>query len=209
MKKAWTLQDDDCGDARMDIGVVVEETKEDALEALRKELQDGGEYWTFVVIDDSIYQFIQGYGYKGEKWDRKDLRPEMWDIGASCGRYNLIDVLCYYRGETYDDVEEFFKYHDLIKPMNRKAFIKKFSLTPNYKLMDKSRDIAEYLSNGVVLLHKEFNVNKEGNVEYYCTNGKNYYPVLYIPITYYYDEDDDDEDDDESDQYEMVGYIEE
>lgn len=203
MKKAWTLQDDDCGDARMDIAVVVEETEEDALEALRKELQDGDEYWTFVVIDDSIYQFIQGYGYKGEKWDRKDLRPEMWDIGASCGRYNLIEVLCCYRGETYDDVEEFFKYHDLIKTMNRKAFIKKFSLTPNYKLMDESRDIAEYLSNGVVLLNKEF------NGEYYCTNGKNYYPVLYIPITYYYDEDDDDEDDDESDQYEMVGYIEE
>ena len=115
MKKAWTLQDDDCGDARMDIAVVVEETEEDALEALRKELQDGDEYWTFVVIDDSIYQFIQGYGYKGEKWDRKDLRPEMWDIGASCGRYNLIEVLCCYRGETYDDVEEFFKHHDLIK----------------------------------------------------------------------------------------------
>ena len=214
MKKAWTLQDDDCGDARMDIAVVVEETEEDALEALRKELQDGGEYCAFVVIDDSIYQFTQGYGYnggyKGEKWDRKDLRPEMWDIGASCGRYNLIEVLCCYKGKTYDDVEEFFKCHDLIKPMNRKDFRRKFSRKPDFKffaLMDESRDIAAYLSNGVVLLYKEFNVDKEGNVGFCCANGKNYYPVDYVPISYDYDEDD--EDDDESCQHETIGYIEE
>lgn len=208
MKKAWTLQDDDCGDVRMDIAVVVEETEEDALEALRKELQDDNEYWTFVVIDDSICQFAPGHGYKGEKWDRKDLRPEMWDIGASYSRYNLIEVICDYRGEMYDDVEEFFKCHDLIKPMNREDFRRKFSRKPDFKffaLMDESRDIAEYLSNGVVLLYKELNVDKEGNM-YYCTNGKNYYPVVYIPITYDYDEDDDDEDDDES---ETIGYIEE
>ena len=199
MKKAWTIQNNR-GIQITDIDIVVEETKEDALEALRKELQEDDEYWTYIIINDSIYEFAQGYGYKGEEWDCEDLRPDMWDIDASSGMYNLIELPCYYMGEAYD-AEEFFKYHDLIRPMNRKVFIRKFSLKPNYNfvLMDESIDIAEYLSNGVVLLHKEW------NGEYYCTNRKNYYPVD-IPISYYYDEDDDSC---EPDQYETVGYIEE
>lgn len=198
MKKAWTIQNDR-GIQRTDIDIVVEETKENALEALRKELQENEEYWTYIVINDSIYMFAQGDGYKGEEWDCEDLRPEMWDIDASNGVYNLIELPCYYMGEEYD-AEDFFKYHDLIRPMNRKDFKRKFSWTPNYNfvLMDESIDIAEYLSNGVILLHKEW------NGEYYCTNGKNYLPVD-IPISYYYDEDDDSC---EPDQYETVGYIE-
>lgn len=200
MKKAWTIQNNR-GIQITDIDIVVEETKEDALEALRKELQEDDEYWTYIVINDSIYEFAQGYGYKGEEWDCEDLRPDMWDIDASSGMYNLIELPCYYMGEAYD-AEEFFKYHDLIRPMNRKAFIRKFSLTPNYNfvLMDESIDIAEYLSNGVVLLHKEW------NGEYYCPDEKHHYHPVDIPISYYYDEDDDSC---EPDQYETVGYIEE
>lgn len=201
MKKAWTIQDD-CGDARTDIAVVVEETKEDALEALRKEMQDGDEYWTFVVIDDSIYQFAPGYGYKGEGWDCEDLRPDMWDIDASSGVYNLIELPCYYVGEAYD-AEEFFKYHDLIRPMNRKAFRRQFSWKPdfNFVLMDESiSDIAEYLSNGTVLLYSDW------NGEYYCPDEKHHYYPVDIPISYYYDEDDDDSG--KPDQYETVGYVE-
>lgn len=56
--------------------------------------------------------------------------------------------------------QRFFKYHDLIRPMNRKDFKRKFSWKPdfNFVLMDESTsDIAKYLSNGTVLLYKEWN----------------------------------------------------
>ena len=87
----WTIQDD-CGDTRTDIAVVVEETKEDALETLRREMQDGDEYSTFVVIDDSIYQFAPGYGYKGEEWDCEDLRPEMWDESEADRTWDVCEL---------------------------------------------------------------------------------------------------------------------
>lgn len=87
--------------------------------------------------------------------------------------------------------------------MNRKDFKRKFSWKPdfNFVLMDESTsDIAKYLSNGTVLLYKEW------NGEYYCPDEKHHYHPVDIPISYYYDEDDDSC---EPDQYETVGYIEE
>lgn len=193
MKKAWTIQDN-CGDARTDIAVVAEETKEDALEALRKEMQDGDEYWTFVVIDDSIYEFAPGDGYKGEEWDCEDLRPEMWDADASSGVFELAELPCYCMGEEHD-AEDFFKYHDIVKEMTLRDFKKKF---PNVVVMDKHVTNV-YLDNGIFLL------NSEWNGECYCADGKRYYPVD-IPISYYNDDDDDESG--EPDQYETVGYIE-
>ena len=94
MKKVWTIIDD-AGEERTDIAVVVEETKEDALEALRKVMQDGDEYSTFVVIDDSIYQFAPGYGYKGEEWDCEDLRPDMWDESEADRTWDVSELPCY------------------------------------------------------------------------------------------------------------------
>lgn len=193
MKKAWTIQDD-CGDARTDIAVVVEETKEDALEALRKEMQDGDEYWTFVVIDDSIYQFAPGYGYKGDEWDCEDLRPDMWDESEADRTWDAFELPCYYRGEEHD-AEDFFKHHDVLEPMFLCDFKKKF---PNITVMDESVNNM-YLDNGTILLYSEW------NGECYCSGGKSYYPVD-IPISYYYDEDDDDSG--KPDQYETVGYVE-
>lgn len=155
MRRAWTVMDD-AGEERTDIAVVVAETKEDALEALRKAMQDG-----------------------------------TWDVS---------ELPCYYMGEEYD-ADDFFKYHDLISPMNRNDFKRKFSRTQNYNfvLMDESiSDIAEYLSNGTVLLHSDW------NGEYYCPDEKHYYYPVDIPISYYYDDDDEKM---EPDQYETVGYI--
>lgn len=193
MKKAWTIQDD-AGEERTDIAVVVEETKEDALEALRKEMQDGDEYSTFVVIDDSIYEFAPGYGYKGEEWDCEDLRPDMWDESEADRTWDVFELPCYYMGEEYD-AEDFFKYHDILKPMLLRDFKKKF---PNITVMDESISNV-YLDNGTILLYSEW------NGECYCFGGKSYYPVD-IPISYYYDEDDDDSG--KPDQYETVGYVE-
>lgn len=199
MRRAWTVMDD-AGEERTDIAVVVAETKEDALEALRKEMQDGNEYSTFVVIDDSIYEFAPGYGYKCEEWNCEDLRPDMWDESEADRTWDVSELPCYYMGEEYD-ADDFFKYHDLISPMNRNDFKRKFSRTQNYNfvLMDESiSDIAEYLSNGTVLLHSDW------NGEYYCPDEKHYYYPVDIPISYYYDDDDEKM---EPDQYETVGYI--
>ena len=198
MRRAWTVLDNE-DVKRTDIAVVVAETKNEALELLRDEMQDGDEYWTFVVIDDSIYQFAPGYGYKGKEWDCDDLRQDMWDTDASDGVFELAELPCYCMGEEYD-AEDFFKHHDLIRPMNRKDFKRKFSWTPNYNfvLMDESIDIAEYLSNGTVLLHSDW------NGEYYCPDEKHYYYPVDIPISYYYDDDDEKM---EPDQYETVGFI--
>ena len=192
MKKAWTIQDD-CGDARTDIAVVVEETKEDALEALRKEMQDGDEYWTFVVIDDSIYQFAPGYGYKGDEWDCEDLRPDMWDESEADRTWDAFELPCYYMGDEYD-AEEFFQYHDIVKPMLLRDFNKKFP-----DIVDMDEHVSNvYLDNGTILRDKDW------TDDCYNSGGKYYYPVD-IPISYYYDEDDDSN---EPDQYEPVGYVE-
>lgn len=186
MRRAWTVMDD-AGEERTDIAVVVEETKEDALEALRKEMQDGDEYWTFVVIGDLIYQFTPGYGYKGEEWDCDDLRPDMWDESEADRTWDVSELPCYYMGEEYD-ADDFFKYHDLINPMTLRDFEKKF---PNITVMDE-RVTNVYLDNGVYLL------NSEWSDDCYCCDGRYYYPV-YVPISF--------DDDGEPDQYETVGYI--
>lgn len=190
MKRAWTVMDD-AGEERMDIAVVVEETKEDALEALRKEMQDGDEYWTFVVIDDSIYQFAPGYGYKGEEWACDDLRPDMWDESEADGIWDISELPCYYLGEAHD-AEDFFKYHDIVKPMTLCDFKKKF---PDVVVMDE-RVTNVYLDNGIVLL------NSDWNGEYYCPDEKHHYHPVDIPISFY-----DDDERREPDQYETVGYI--
>ena len=145
------------------------------------------------VIDGSIYKFAPGDGYKGEEWDCEDLRPEMWDIDASSGVYELAELPCYYMGEEYD-AEGFFKYHDILKPMLLRDFKKKF---PNIVVMDECISNV-YLENGTILLCGDW------NGECYCSDGKRYHPVT-VPISYYCDDDGSNE----PDQYEPVGYIEE
>ena len=99
--KTWTIQDD-CGEERADIAVVVEATKEDALESLRKKLQDDNEYSTFVVINDSIYQFAPGYGYKGDDWNCDDLRPNMWEESEADRTWDILELPCYCGTEEMD-----------------------------------------------------------------------------------------------------------
>ncbi len=186
MRRAWTVTDD-AGEERTDIAVVVEETKEDALEALRKAMQDCDEYWTFVVIDGSIYKFAPGYGYKGDRWDCDDLRPDMWDTDAADGVFELAALPCYYIGEKFD-TEDFFKYHDVLKTLTLRSFKKKF---PNTLITDE-RISNVYLNDGTILL------NEEWNGWHYDANGMFYYPVD-VPISF--------DEDGEPDQYETVGYV--
>lgn len=98
MRRAWTVMDD-AGEERMDIAFVVEETKKDALEALRNIMQNDDEQSSYVVIDDSIYQYSPGYGYKGDGWDCDDLRPDMWDESEADRAWDVFELPCYYMGE--------------------------------------------------------------------------------------------------------------
>lgn len=107
MKRAWTVNDL-TGDTRTDLAVVVEENAEDALEALRKALQDGDKYWTYIVKDEMIYRFAPGEGYNGEEWNCEDLNPDMWDETVSDDEYELIELPCYVNGEEHraDDLAD-------------------------------------------------------------------------------------------------------
>lgn len=192
MRRAWTVLDNE-DVKRTDIAVVVAETKNEALELLRDEMQDGDEYWTFVVIDDSIYQFAPGYGYKGKEWDCDDLRPDMWDESEADEAWDVSELPCYYMGEEYD-AEDFFKYHDIVKPMLSCDFHKKFP-----DIVDMDEHVSNvYLDNGTILRYRDW------TDDCYSSGGKYYYPVD-IPISFYYDDDDERR---EPDQYETVGYIE-
>lgn len=90
--KTWTIKGYS-GKPRPDLAMVKAESKEDALEALRKTLQDDDKYWTYIVKNDAIYQYAPGYGYKGEKWNPKDLRSEMWEDDMMGEVYDVVEFL--------------------------------------------------------------------------------------------------------------------
>lgn len=192
MKRSWTVLDHE-GTKRTDIAVVVAETKSEALRLLRDEMQEGNDYDTFVIIDESIFSFAPGNGYKGEEFDCDDRNPDMWDVDDADGVWETVELPCYCGIETYE-VSEFLKYHEVIEPMCYDDFKKKF---PDITVMDKNVTNV-YLENGVYLL------NSEWNGECYSTEDEYYYPVN-VPISYCDDEDD--EDYGEPTQYETVGYI--
>ncbi len=169
--RRWTLYDEEYG-CRADLGIVESGDKHEAALRLASMIQDGDEFTTWKVINDTIYGFSTGCGYLGGEWNCDDSREEMWDASKSCREFSVEELAdaskAWVNGTPYDldTIEDSF---DIIHEIDRATFHRKFPDASTYG--DEFGDIDGYLENGAVLFGQDCDdcgSYKIDNYQRYC-----------------------------------------